>query len=470
MSATHYTKHNLMSLAIAGFDAAHWSAGKVLDINDFVLGNLENVENQYAAVQWLKKINLAARDVLDEIADLPKVVMDSIEHPKTPEAKKGFKLEEYTYLKEHRSGWNYVMRIMKDSFNKPDGVKFIDFAERVWGWNLPVSGGFKHVHYEGVDYEVSYDKLKTINGTHVVEIGSTLVEFDKNTDMWKKSSVTGSDLQVDESVPGVIEEDFVTVFHNPPNMPEWFDYENSPNAIIKKPEFVQSLPHCRGIYVFSEYLKKWLLQNIPSYDTYNFPIEVIPHPTEPVPRHYMWSPQKFLQNNDKNIVQIGYWLRHIGGIYKVQVPTHFGKVWLYGGERALTMLEREAEQDQETAEAIMREPVTVGRLNNDSYDALLSNNVVILDLYDSSVNNAVIECIVRTTPMFVRKMDATVECLGEDYPLFFENLSDVEQMMTSVTKIIEGHKYLQELNKKNKYTKETFVKSVKSTEIFKSIC
>lgn len=453
---------------MTAFDTAHWGAEKVLDLNDFVLGNLENLEGQYATVQWLKSVNLTAREVLDEIADLPQVVIDSMEKRQHSDVKKGFNLEDYTHLKEHRSGWNYVMKIMKESMYKPDGIKFIDFAERVWGWNLPVSGGFKHVHYQGVDYEVSYEKLKTINGTHVVELGSIVVEFDKKTDTWKKSTVTGSELG-DESVPGVMEEDFVTVFHNPPNMPEWFDYENSPNAIVKKPEFIQSLPHCRGIFVFSKYLKNWLIENIPSYETYGFPIEVIPHPTEPVPQQYMWSPQKFFRNNNKQLIQIGYWLRHIGGIYKVKIPSHLGKLWLYGGERAFTMLEREAEENEETAKALMSESVTVGRMSNTDYDSLLSNNVVLLDMYDSSVNNTVIECIVRQTPIFVRRMEATIEYLGEDYPLFFDELSDVENMLKNVNKIIDGHKYLKELNKDKKYCKESFVKSVKATEIYKSL-
>ena len=51
-------------------------------------------------------------------------------------------------------------------------------------------------------------------------------------------------------------------------------------------------------------------------------------------------------------------------------------------------------------------------------------NIAFLDLYDSSVNNAVIECIVRNTPVLVNKIPPIVELLGPNYPFYFNDLNE----------------------------------------------
>lgn len=59
------------------------------------------------------------------------------------------------------------------------------------------------------------------------------------------------------------------------------------------------------------------------------------------------------------------------------------------------------------------------KLNIDTidYDILLSFNRVILNVFNSSPNNTILECIVRYTPIIVSKHPAIIEYLGETYPL-----------------------------------------------------
>ena len=80
------------------------------------------------------------------------------------------------------------------------------------------------------------------------------------------------------------------------------------------------------------------------------------------------------------------------------------------------------------------------------YDELLEKNIVFVDLIDASANNAILECIVRNTPIIVNKLEAVVEYLGEDYPLYFENLSDIPSLLEK-DKIVEAHQYLCKLDK-----------------------
>jgi hypothetical protein len=65
------------------------------------------------------------------------------------------------------------------------------------------------------------------------------------------------------------------------------------------------------------------------------------------------------------------------------------------------------------------------------YDELLSQNIVFVDLFDASANNTVLECIVRRTPIIVNRLEGVVEYLGEDYPLYFSELSEVEGLLTT---------------------------------------
>jgi hypothetical protein len=84
------------------------------------------------------------------------------------------------------------------------------------------------------------------------------------------------------------------------------------------------------------------------------------------------------------------------------------------------------------------------------YDELLEKNIVFIELIDASANNTILECIIRNTPVIVNKLEAVVEYLGEDYPLYFEKLEDIPFLLTN-EKIIETHKYLYNLNKKEYY-------------------
>jgi hypothetical protein len=45
-----------------------------------------------------------------------------------------------------------------------------------------------------------------------------------------------------------------------------------------------------------------------------------------------------------------------------------------------------------------------------------------MDLYDATSNNAIVECIIRNTPIIVNKLPGVVDYLGENYPLYFNIL------------------------------------------------
>jgi polysaccharide pyruvyl transferase WcaK-like protein len=108
----------------------------------------------------------------------------------------------------------------------------------------------------------------------------------------------------------------------------------------------------------------------------------------------------------------------------------------------------------------------IENISNDEYDKYLSENIVFINLVDSSAVNTIIECIVRNTPIIVNKHPAVVELLGETYPLYFTSSSNnyfkinkqVEDIFENPNNIFKAHQYLKKLDK-TKYYVDTFIEN-----------
>jgi len=108
-------------------------------------------------------------------------------------------------------------------------------------------------------------------------------------------------------------------------------------------------------------------------------------------------------------------------------------------------------------------------LSNRNYDNLLSENIVFLDLYDSSANNAIIECIARNTPVLVNPLEPVVEYLGKEYPLYFNSLEEAAVKAEDMEQIRAAHKYLLNHPLKPKLTGEYFRESLVQSKIYQSL-
>ena len=96
--------------------------------------------------------------------------------------------------------------------------------------------------------------------------------------------------------------------------------------------------------------------------------------------------------------------------------------------------------------------------SNETYDDLLSNNIVFLDLIDAAAVNTIIECIVRHTPIILNRIPGTVSLLGEMYPLYYNNVDEVSDLLTPHN-IKAAHKYLKRIDS-DKYTIDFFINHI----------
>ena len=330
-------------------------------------------------------------------------------------------LGQQAVFSSHRSGWSYAVNALLPLHNT-NGVKFDGFLEDNFAW---------------------------LYNQHIGE-KSAIIPY---TEPW------------------------VGFFHNPPNTPKWFMGHNSLDKIIKKKLFKQSLKHCKGIYTLSTELAKFLRSKLPK----RVPINVVYHPTE-IPQ-LLFSFDKFEKQRKKKIVSIGYWLRRLNSIY--QLPFHrfsgsarvrYIKMRLipYTSKNPKTaidslVLKERVQHDICIPDGFVKNTVDVERLDDNAYDELLSECIVFLDLYDSSANNAVIECIARGTPIVVNRIPSTEEYLGKDYPLFFEDLDHAAEMIKDNNLILEAHQYLLNCDMRKKFSMEYFRNSITESEIYKSL-
>ena len=265
-------------------------------------------------------------------------------------------------------------------------------------------------------------------------------------------------------------EPWIGVMHNPPNTPTWASPDSSPSAILATPEFQESLAMCKGLYTLSKYHAEFLRCYIKTV-----PIETFYHPSE-IPE-MKFDFDKFVENMDKKIVNIGWWLRKISSIYRLEVdPSIYQKIRLVPPVFSVAehTLERLIEVEgtllkQPLSEEMRRSAIDVRHMPNEDYDILLSKNIVFVDLYDASANNAIIDCMVRATPILVNPLPAVVEYLGADYPLYFNTLDEASKKAKNVALIKAAHDYLATSGVVEKITGEYCLSTIRNGEIWKSL-
>lgn len=275
------------------------------------------------------------------------------------------------------------------------------------------------------------------------------------------------------------QEPWVGVIHHTPQMPATLEHYDqfSLQKLFAKPIWQKSLAHCVGLLTLSEYNARWLRAQTGK------PVSTVIHPTE-IPE-VQFNVDRFQQNRAKKIVQIGWWLRRLNAIYRLPLTKdnalNYTKIWLrpqYNLHTIQALLQRDRQLDSQLSQpsdmtltdaAFQDNTQVMGFIPNDQYDELLAENLVFVDLYDSSANNTVIECIARATPLLINPLPAVVEYLGVDYPLYFESLAEAAEKALNLHLIADAHHYLKHCPTRAKLAGQNFLDSVVNSEVYQLI-
>lgn len=98
---------------------------------------------------------------------------------------------------------------------------------------------------------------------------------------------------------------------------EFSDYNNF--NLLENHYFIESLKTCKGLFVLTENLKTQLNGHLFKKNIRDIKIFTLVHPTqtENIP---MFSYDKFIENPNKKIINVGGWLRNIFSFYFIQLP------------------------------------------------------------------------------------------------------------------------------------------------------
>lgn len=257
---------------------------------------------------------------------------------------------------------------------------------------------------------------------------------------------------------------WVGFIHIPPNVPKWFQYEQSNDFIFQTDAWKKSAPYCRGLFTLTHYHRKNLETKL------DIPVNHLFFPTETP--EVKWNWEKFQANKNRKIVQVGWWLRKLHTIYQLPTKsykklrlqvTHADVDGLMAKERDILIKQGVFHDDMyDTAETLVFIP-------DHEYDTLLSENLAIINLYDSSANNTVIECIVRNTPLLVNRLEPVMEYLGEDYPFYYSSLEEAAEKAEDIDLVYKTHRYLSGLPIKEKLTGDYFLDSFTKSEIYRNL-
>ena len=247
----------------------------------------------------------------------------------------------------------------------------------------------------------------------------------------------------------IIQEDWVGILHNPIEAPQWYLGQVRNKQITKSPLFIKSLENCKGLYVFSDHEKKILFEHINKFKQ-DIKINVLRHPVSKSESN--WSIENF--NSDKKIIHVGWWLRDIQSFYRLE--TNIRKIRIKLNNSIESKINQIFKLNSDSV-------IEIDNLDENEYDEILCNSVVFINLIDSVVNNTVLECIERNTPILINRNPSVEEYIGKDYPLFYEDISDVKNLMTE-SKLIEANLHLKKIN-----LSRDLGKQIQQSEIYKSI-
>lgn len=247
---------------------------------------------------------------------------------------------------------------------------------------------------------------------------------------------------------------WIGFLHNVPHHP-WHvsavhgdEYDIPLARVVASATWAVSQPYCLGIFVLSSHAQRFLSPRT------EVPVEALYHATEFVA--HTFDHERFLRNPDKKMILVGHWMRDFQCIFDIQVNRY--QKWILKCEPAV---------NYERILATVRPNASVNLrpyASPDQYDLLLGENVVFLPLFDSSANNALIECIVRNTPVLINRLPAVVEYLGEHYPLYYGTLEEAARKVEDFDLVGEASAYLRAMNKE-RFSREHFVRSFRQSSI-----
>ena len=246
-----------------------------------------------------------------------------------------------------------------------------------------------------------------------------------------------------------LKSDWVGILHDPDNTEKYYKDKN----IFKNKIFVDSLSHCKGLFCMSEELKEWVCYSLTT--NFNGFIDVLYHPISSK-NLKEFNINEYKKN--KCIIQIGNWLRKTYSIYKIK--TDITKEILPYTLRTQNELTYFLRRDGKTiSNSENNSVIKISKIPDQLYNNIFFNKIIFLDLYSSTANNVIMECIKSNNPIIINRLNTIEKYLGFEYPLFYDNIDEVTELIKNDGLILKAHLYLKNMNKERFYI-ENFIDKI----------
>lgn len=244
--------------------------------------------------------------------------------------------------------------------------------------------------------------------------------------------------------PVVYKRPWVGVFHHVPNPPYFGNINERLDVMINSPQFIESSLYLKHAICLSQHLADYLTPLFKKHRIHA-KIHVIKHPT--FFDFKQWDKQLFTANKNKLLLQIGFYMRNSIVINQIPDTPGFTKVRLTNSLPWVKEYNQKVIKHFRTIDlsrTYWNTAVDKTMVPPSAFDKYLTQNVVVVEYFDVSASNTLLDCICRNTPIIVNKNPAVVEYLGADYPLYFEHPDDIPGLLS---KVIQAHEYLIALDK-----------------------
>lgn len=86
------------------------------------------------------------------------------------------------------------------------------------------------------------------------------------------------------------------------------------------------------------------------------------------------------------------------------------------------------------------------RVPDATYDNLLTQSVMAIEFVDCAATTVVVESLARCAPMLLNRHPALLEYVGKDYPMFFDDIRECEQLLHPAN-VYKTHEYIRHMDK-----------------------
>ena len=246
---------------------------------------------------------------------------------------------------------------------------------------------------------------------------------------------------------------FVSFLHNPPCLrlkDKEYKKKISKSMIMNDEQINKNIlakldneliENLKFLYVLSNDHKKNIYDTYPSLKD---KIVSLYHPIDMKMNEYEKEFNFDLFKTSKKIFHIGWWLRNFKTFIDFVPPEKFEKNILIKNDFVNEWNDHILKYNK------VKNINIINELTDEEYLKIFENSCIFIDLEDSAGSNIILECLKFNTPFITRYNKSIEEYVGYDYPLYFDNIDELELLTDEnifFTAVKDSHEYLKKMDK-----------------------